>query len=313
MIARRHHYLSQCYLRGFTKNEAKKSQLICIDIKEKRTFKTTPQNVGSSKDFNKITIDDYDPNTLEYLISEFESEAAVAMRELALCPIFEGKNKNIILYMMALFTLRSPHKRAQFDKFRSKILERMLDITLSSKEQYENQINKIKERETFYTKKTSYEDVKNLHENKGYTLSFQNESYIQMEFVGIDAILPCLHNRNWLLLKSTLESGPFITTDNPVSLIWANPESIPPFYRSAPGFGLKGTQVYFPLSKSLALIGEFNEKSGATVNATKQLVAFFNRQAIAHAKKQLYTPDIDFFYLNNKETISEGSRLLHDI
>ncbi|WP_256026020.1 MULTISPECIES: DUF4238 domain-containing protein [Enterobacteriaceae] len=45
-VARHHHFLSQCYLKGFTSNGGKKSKLTVIDLKERKTFESNTRNVG---------------------------------------------------------------------------------------------------------------------------------------------------------------------------------------------------------------------------------------------------------------------------
>ncbi|MFZ3064317.1 MAG: DUF4238 domain-containing protein [Nitrospirota bacterium] len=69
MTARHHHYLSQCYLKGFTKGDSKKSKLTVIDFREKKLFETTPRNVGGIRDFNRIDIEAIDQNALEKSLS----------------------------------------------------------------------------------------------------------------------------------------------------------------------------------------------------------------------------------------------------
>ena len=83
-----------------------------------------------------------------------------------------------------------------------------------------------------------------------------------MEMIGIETILPLLLSRNWSLIKTTNESGQFITTDRPIILLWENPEKQPPFIKNNPGYGMSNTQLYFPLSQDLALSGEFDGKEG---------------------------------------------------
>jgi hypothetical protein len=72
--ARKHHYVPQCYLKGFARNRSKKAQLFVVDSSVKRAFITTPQNVATERDFNRIDIDGEDPNLIESSYAEFESK-----------------------------------------------------------------------------------------------------------------------------------------------------------------------------------------------------------------------------------------------
>ena len=80
MTARHHHFLSQCYLRGFTKGNSKKSKLTVIDLLQNKHFETKPRNVGGLRDFNRIDVEGVDPIFLEKSLAEFEGEAARALK-----------------------------------------------------------------------------------------------------------------------------------------------------------------------------------------------------------------------------------------
>jgi hypothetical protein len=53
MTARKHHYVPQCYLKGFTRHRDD-PKLFVIDAKERRCFRTSPANVAAERDFHKI-------------------------------------------------------------------------------------------------------------------------------------------------------------------------------------------------------------------------------------------------------------------
>lgn len=87
-ISRRHHYLSQFYLGGFTMKGTKDDNLYAIDIKEGRDFEPKPANVGAKKDFNRIKLPNTRPDALENSLSEFEDHVAKVLR-------WMGKNKKL--------------------------------------------------------------------------------------------------------------------------------------------------------------------------------------------------------------------------
>lgn len=312
MSARHHHYLSQCYLRGFTRGGSKKSKITVIDLKEKKRFETIPRNVGGIRDFNRIETEGVDPNIIETSLAKFEGEAASALRRIEEDLAFEGEAKELILNLIAILAIRSPEMREHWRKFQAQIAERIMDLSLATKERWESQIRQMKESGKEVNESVSYEDVKKFHEGKQYTIEVAREHHIHMELVGIEAILPYLDSRDWLLIRSTEETGPFITTDNPVNLTWKEPEKIPLFYRNSPGYGMKNTQVYFPFSKTLALIGEFDGHAGI-IDATKELVAMLNSKLLMFAYKQIYAPRIGFFFLGKSGEILEGTHILKHI
>ena len=155
----------------------------------------------------------------------------------------------------------------------------------------------------------TYEKIKVSFASKQYTLELSTKHHIGIEFAGINAILPYLYARKWILIKSTDESGPFITTDNPVVLTWKEPDNIPPFYRNTPGHGLRGTQVYFPLSRNLSLLGIFDGQEKLIVGK-KPLVAVLNNIMMQFAYKQIYSPKIGFYFIGNAYQIYDGKQIL---
>ncbi|RZI39825.1 DUF4238 domain-containing protein [Herbaspirillum sp. HC18] len=76
--ARNHHWVPQCYLKGFAKSRGKSAKLFVIDAIERKTFQTIPRNVASERDFNKIEVDGVDPNHIESGYAHFEGTNSVA-------------------------------------------------------------------------------------------------------------------------------------------------------------------------------------------------------------------------------------------
>lgn len=309
MSARHHHYLSQCYLRGFTDGGSKNSKLTVIDIRDKKHFETIPRNVGGERDFNRIDIPGVDSNALEKSLSNFEGNAASALRRIDDDSIFDGEDKELILNLIALQALRSPARREHWKKFETQIIEQVMSLTLASKERWDAQVAQARKDGVDLSENIGYEDVKSFFESKQYEIDIAREHHISLEFAGVDAILPYLFMRNWLVIKANEQTGPFITSDSPVVLTWNAPEKIPPFYRNSPGFGMGDTQVYFPISKNTALLGEFDGHLGNVV-ATKELVAAVNSKLIFFARRQLYAPKLNFYIVASGGSIVDGRHFL---
>lgn len=309
---RHHHYISQCYLKGFTRGGTKKSKLTVVDLREKKCFETTPRNVGGKRDFNRIDFDGIDPNTLEKSLSKFEGEADSALQTLEENSDFEGETKSVILNLVALFAVRNPAMREHWKQFQAELAERTIDIILSTKERWESHIRQMKESGKEIDESVTYEDAKKFHDSKKYTITVAREHHIQTEFDSIDTILPLLAGRNWLLIRATEESGPFITTDKPVILTWKEPDKIPSFYRNSPGYGMNDTQVYFPVSKNVALVGEFDGHE-IVFEGKRELVAALNTKMLMYTSKQVYAPNLAFFFRGENDELLDGTQLLKHI
>ncbi|MDD5268047.1 MAG: DUF4238 domain-containing protein [Methylococcales bacterium] len=312
MTARHHHYLSQCYLKGFTKGKAKNSKLTVFDFKERKWFETIPRNVGGIRDFNRINIEGIDQNVIESTLSDFEGKAASALKKLEETLVFTAETQDLILNLIALVGIRSPEKREHLRRFEAEVIERLMSLSLESKERWEVQEAQRKEENPEYVSKVSYEELKEFFDSKKYEITLTNEHHIGNEMVMIKAILPYLYRRNWILVRATKDAAPFITTDNPVSLTWNEPEKIPPFYRGSPGFGMSDTQVYFPVSQDLALIGEFDGENKIII-ATPELVSILNTKMLYNAYKQIYSPKIGFHFFSKDGAILDGHRILSEM
>lgn len=307
-VSRHHHYLSQCYLKGFTQGSAKNSKLTVIDLKEKKKFETIPRNVGGMRDFNRIEIEGIDPEIIEKTQAEFEGKAATALKRLEETFDFSGETKNFIIELIAMLAIKSPERRKHLSQPLIEIAKVMMAMNLATKERWESQIEQIKADtgEDISNGKT-YEEMKEFVERQEYNITVTQEHQIHMEIVGIQRIVELLHLRNWILVKASKQSGEFITTDNPVSLTWHYPENIPPFM--SPGFGLKDTMVYFPVTKNLALVGEFDSEDH-TKDANESLVAILNSKIIANSYQRIFASKNNFNYVAKDGKIKVASALL---
>lgn len=305
MPARNHHFLSQCYLKGFSNGRSKNSRITVIDLRQKIIFETSPRNVGAIRDFNRIEIDGFDPNTIEEDYARFEAKVAPALKKIEEDYSFEGENRSLVLNFLALLAMRSPQNRENFRRLAEEISKFTMNLCLLTPERWKATITRMKMDGVDID--LSYEDAKRIFEDGDLRIEVPREHLIKIEQDGIAVILPLLNDRNWLLIKTTSDSGPFVTTDRPVILGWKKPNEIPPFYRNSPGYGLKETRVYFPISQSLALIGEFDGKSGV-IEAPVELVAYLNSILMHYSYKQVFAPNMRFYFSDESGHRIEGSR-----
>lgn len=305
MTSKNHHFLSQCYLRGFTAGESKKSKLIVFDRVEKKIFETKPRNVGSERDFNRIDADGADPEILEKALGNIEAAAAKGLRLINDGQPFEGEVRKNVLMLAALMHVRSPARREHWRKFTATIVEHMMDLTLATKERWDSQTAQLKAKGIELPDDISYEETKKFVDSRRYHIDVPRAMHIEMEMHGLDAVMPYLMERKWVLLEATKESGPFITCDHPLNLMWKYPDKIPPFYRNHPGHGLKDTQVWFPVTKQLAIVGEFDGPEDRHP-ASPELVANINSLALMYARRNVFTPHLGFTFIFQDESIRNG-------
>lgn len=314
MTAHNHHFLSQCYLKGFTDGGSKKSKLLVLDCETGKTFSTTPRNVGSLRDFNRLDLPGVDQNALEEALAEFESSAASSLRRLGDGAFFTDEIRANVIFLMALLATRSPARRERVRQFHEHIAVHMMDLITSSQERWDGQIRQLKASGYAVPENVTYEDARRFHHDKAYNFDVAREHQIHLEFVGVDAILPTLSARNWVLIRATDETGPFITSDNPVSLTWTHPNEIPVLHRQHPGHGLKGTLITFPISSELAITGEFDgPDDGEPGMGTPEVVANINSSTILASKRQIFARKLGFKYISGDGAVQDGKVLLQTL
>jgi hypothetical protein len=149
-------------------------------------------------------------------------------------------------------------------------------------------------------------------ENEQYRLETPPSTHLHMEMGIFEKILPLIFGRKWMLLKAPASGTGFITSDHPVCLSWSDPKERSGF-SPPPGLGLMGTQLLFPISNELAMIGAF-EIDEDEIDADESLVARVNGSVIVHAERQIYARNDDFLYkmLHHSE-IMPGADLLDDL
>src|SRR4030042_1947343 len=308
--ARHHHYIPQFYLRGFLPTGQKKPVLTVIDLKEQRVFQTGTQVIGGIHDFNRIEAERVLPDSLENSLSFFEGQVAAALKELEEQRTFVDKPIfDTIINFIALLAIRHPLVRTNVANAQASLTKMVLAAILANKERYESNLRKARRDVADIEEDIPYEEMKESFDSEEYHIVVPNEFHIDMEFKGIDMILPYLFGRGWILIVADENAGPFVTCDRPVILEWKHPESMPPFYRNRPGFGLKDIRVIFPVSQNIAMIGEFDTPNKVIV-AKRGLVSRVNTEVIRFAQYQIYAPDTLFSFIGKKGDIRPCSDLL---
>jgi len=294
--ARHHHYIPQCYLRGFSVGSGKKRLVTVASLEGARFFETNPRNVGGVRDFNRIEIPGFKPDALEGMLANFEGEVATAIRNVEVSRKFEGDDSNAILNLAALLAVRSPQMRESIRQFEERILKQVLGLSLATKERWENQLRQMKEAGIEVKDSLSYEDMKKFHDEGAYNIRLNREHHIKLEMATHDTVLRTMVVRKWRLCVAAPEAGCFVTSDRPVVLTWDKPNEIPAILRNSPGFGMPDTEVLFPLTQHMALVGAFDGKEG-TEEVSSILIAAANAKMIGHAFEQIYTAKRTFPYV----------------
>ncbi len=310
--ARNHHWIPQCYLKGFAKSRSKNAKLFVADAISRKTFETIPRNVASARDFNRIDVPGVPPNQIESDYARFEGLVDKALERMAISKEFgDDEAYNLILNLIALLAVRNPRMREHSQEFQERIIKRMMELTVATKEHYEASLGTPVRGDVVESDQAvTYEAMRDFVERDEYTIEVSTTGHVRQELELVDTVLPLLGKRHWLLIRAPANSGGFITSDDPVVLVWSERKNRGPF--SSPGFGLRDTEVIFTVTRDLAMLGVFDGEVGVR-EARPETVAQINGIIVAHSNRQIYARDDRFRYALASGEIRRGADILSNL
>jgi hypothetical protein len=297
-------------LKGFVRNRDN-PKLFVIDGKERRSFCTAPENVAAERDFHRIEADGYEPDALENSLAGFETEVSHALRRIISARSIKDENdRSYLLNLMALLSVKNPLQRENIRGFHEQVLKRILDLATATPERWASQVRRAKADGSIPPDAdTDYAGMRAFVKADQYKIKLRTGRHLQLELKSFETVLPFFFRRHWVLLKAPRRQTGFVTTDHPVCLMWSDPAARGRFH--GPGHGLLGTQVLFPISNDLAVMGAF-EAYDDEMNIEPLLIAQINATLILYAR-QTYARDGHFLYkMEHNSRIMRGFELLED-
>jgi hypothetical protein len=313
MTARNHHHVSVFYLEGFTGpvEGYRRPMLFVIDGKEKRSFPASPRDVAFKTDFHRIEIEGYPPDALEKSFGEFESKASAALgRIVASQSLQDADDRACLFELMTLFSIKNPRHRERFRQFQEEVVRHVLRLATAFPERWASEMRRLKAAGVNTETGEDYERMRDFAERGEFKVTMPTNEHLALELQSIEAVLRCLMRRKWMLLRASASQTGFITSDDPICLMWSDPARQGQF--KGPGHGAPGTIVIFPLCNELAVLGSFEGDEGVR-NLTTAQVAAVNGTIALHAERQVYARDDNFTYqMSHHGRIMRGDEFLAD-
>lgn len=293
-----HHYIPQAYLRGFGWKRGEKNWHVNTwDLPGQRRFRPNTKNICCERDFLKFDNGEDSPYKLEAEMGKFENLVRQAILRVADTKTFAGEDRTYILSLVALLAVRSPQMREHMRETEERLLKMMLDVTLEKKERWDATVHKMRKKGLPIRNDVTYEQIKDLQKKDPFKLDLPRERQIVSELKMFESVLKYVGLRKWKLYVLRKGEGSFVTTDHPVSLTWCEPNAVPPFMRHSPGFGMKSTELIFPLTHTCLLHGRFDFEADAVEKAGEPLAAACNSRMIASCYKYAFSVDERIPYL----------------
>jgi hypothetical protein len=294
VTARQHHYVPQCYLRGFVRHR-EKPQLFVVDAKERRAFNTSPANVAVERDFHRVDIEGLPSDAFENALSGFEGELSQALTRIIAARSLRNVNDRALLFnLIGLTAIKNPRLRETMRAAREQTTKTIMSMVTATPERWAAHVRRAKE--AGYINKDAdddYERLRDFIDKNEYKIEVPPAAHLATELKIFDKILPLIFGRKWMLFRAPPDVTGFVTSDHPMCLMWSDPKLRDGFF--PPGLGLGRTQLLFPISNELAAVGAF-ELQEQELDASELMIAQINGSTILHATRQIYARDSNFRY-----------------
>ena len=288
--ARRHHYLPESYLAGFTASGRKDDFLYVFDLEsdDGQVEKRRPRNVAFQNDYHRLDWPGLPPDHLEKsFFAELEDKLAPALQRVRQCEDVSSEDIDSLLQLVALCAVRVPPMR----QAQMKMLENdtgcsleealakddawrlVLDWSARNNLRIENTLQALLRRPDLHAARSQYWIFVN-------TMMYQ------------DTALRQLSKRNWGLYVAPEDDAHFICSDSPFAIHHV-PAVMP--YRT-PKFDDLDTEATFPVSRRTALIGTFDSEDYVRDVGVKAM-ARTNLGAMKNATRFLYSSAEDFVWM----------------
>lgn len=302
-IAADHHFVPKFLLAGFTPSGVKEDSFWASDLKTGKQWPTIPKKVAYRRHFNRIAIPGLRPDIIETGLGEMEGYASTVIREILRTrriPSEPEADYAILMEFTTLMSLRVPSFRDVVNRGVDLISKHALQAGLESPATWKAAIQKARaagvdiDEETF-----PYESVKGTCAKWEFALGQNAQIKIMLQWMG--KLAPCLAPRKWHLAIS--ESGSLICSDKPVTVRFTRPKAA----IDSPGFMREDTEITFPLSRHVLLVGSWEPPSNRMVPLNRKGVAFINGVTLRHCQRFLFSAAKDFCWLDNDAKVRYDS------
>ena len=302
-ISRNHHYIPQSYLRGFLDPSLKKEQLHVIDKIDRRHFVTSPRNVGSQRDFNRVEIpgrpiDDAEKQLLA-LIDGQATKVLKGIAENATLP--KDTDMVTLVYFVALIAVHNPQIRNILANAETKKIKEEMGLLVSSRQRYKSQMQQL-----FGEGKEmlEYEVAKRFVEEGRFHIKYRHGHHLNYELDTIhNTVYPILAQKQWSLWIAVEGTSDFVCSDHPVVFV-RTPDN-PDYLYAHPEIGMRHTELIVPLNRRMALASTA-EGGFDVAMVDEDTIATINALTMDSAARQIYCSNLDFKFWDNGEIKSGG-------
>ena len=236
-IPRKHHYVPQFYLAGFTECGTRKGRLYVLDQGKKKQWSSTVKDTAHQRDFHSVDLGPHvDPMGVEKALAHFEGQQSAILAKILeerTLPPGEDETFDGLMSFVAFMAVRVPRIRKAIEGFIDRIMRKQSQAFLATKagrETFRNVMEDHKatlspakqgELERFLEDDPDLSKMAEFAGDDAYTIGFDQTWDVQtMLHAGI-MLMPLLSQRNWSLWVAEANVPALVCSDSPVSLTWA--------------------------------------------------------------------------------------------
>jgi|GEM_PF-1155291 len=279
---KRHHYVSQFYLGGFTQ-PANESQLWVYEKGKAEPFKASPENIGFERYYYSFEKADgtRDTNTVEDMYSKVEQSAAEVISKIANREMIDGQAKANLAYFIAFQITRVPRFRKHVEAVDREAVKHMSSSLASDPEHFAS-IKRSYEQATGKNLDLTHEECRKVTE--GMEVAIKPESSLPMALMLPQTMWQTIAGMKWQYLIAPWRQK-FITTDSPV--FCCNPSHPSPDLFDT-GLADRKVELSLPLTRDVALVARWFGKEGY-IKANESQVKRLNRQNILGCSRFVFS------------------------
>ena len=305
---RRHHYLPQFYLRGFTDKgyNGKNGRLRVLDFSIAKCYTSSPKNMANIRDYYTLVDNEGQPNyrVETELLCRIDSEAARVIREIEKTKKRPGRNDWLSLCeFVASLQVRIPH----FRQANYEVAQHIFDIFAESAVRSPEDFQPIAEKYEAHTGKpleVSFEQATQAVSSGELEIQVPRNQNVLAMMALIPQIAEIAAEMTPHLLVAT-GLGRFITGDIPIHKYDNN--------QDRRGLGLMGIgwassdiEISIPLTKNTCLVLDRNEEVPFCLPANDFCVANCNYFRMAACAQLLFADNGNFPFLGDPATVEWG-------
>lgn len=283
--SKRHHVIPQFYLKGFVNDSTGK--IMVHDKINGNIYATNVLNCSVIQHYYSFEHEDgRRDDFIEKYFSKIESEASPIFEQLKLGNYsLSDEHQDLLVFFISILMFRNPKHRQSFQEFQERAARTQTAILCSSRDLMESHIRQLESKEG---KKIDV-DIDKLMEfgrdQSRYNIEIHpNSSLKPMLEISLN-IYNVMRKMNWIFAKANGECN-FIAGDFPIGMV--NPKV--PAGRPI-GIGMQNTEVFFPISSQVCMIGSWHDMSTISIPAilSSLIIMGINESIVSSATRCFYS------------------------